>query len=446
MTECTGQRDLFSIGKRKVTSIFDGGNVTSDAGVLFLKRIDERLGLTEAMAEALEDPRQPGKVRHEMEDLLRQRIFQICCGWEDANDADTLRFDPALQVALGKVPGEASVLASQPTISRLEERIRRCDVVALSRVLLELYIKRLKKLKRKARKRIILEFDSTDDPTHGAQQLTMFHGYYDQWQYLPLLVFDSEGWPLCAVLRPGNAHDSWGTIPVLRRLVTRIWEEFPKAEILLRADGGFAFPGLYAFCEEWGIPYAIGQITNSRLKRRGNPWMRKARRIFQETGQKAKVFGEFRHRAGSWEKARRIVVKAEVLPKGENPRFVVTNMTLAPAQLYRFYTDRGQMENRIKDLKNALAADRLSCHRFLSNQFRLLLHTAAYVLMFTLRELLAKTSLATAQMNTLRLKLLKIGAKVVVSARRVWFHLASSHPSQTLWNLLASRLAQTPVS
>lgn len=444
MTECTGQGVLFSIKKKKVTAIFDGGNVTSDAGALFLKGIDERLGLVASMAQALGERRQASKIQHGLEDLLRQRIFQICCGWEDANDADFLRFDPAFQTALGKVPGEQSLLASQPTLSRLEEGVCRRDVRAMADVLLDAYIARLRKVGRRGWKRIILDIDSTDDPTHGNQQLTMFHGYYDQWQFLPLLVFDQHGWPIASVLRPGNAHDSWGTVAILRRIIGRIWEEFPRAKILLRADGGFAFPDLYEFCEEWQIPYVIGQITNDRLKRRGQPWMKKAQRIFQTTGKKAKLFGEFRHRAGSWEKSRRIVTKAEVLEKGDNPRFVVTNMDLSPEEIYRFYTDRGQMENRIKDLKNGLAADRLSCHRFLANQFRLLLHTVAYVLMFCLREMLAGTSLATAQMDTLRLRLLKLGARVVVSARRIWFHLATACPTQDLWNLLVDRLARAP--
>jgi hypothetical protein len=408
--------------------------------VLFLNRIDGRLDLSRRMAEALSDRRQEGKIQHGLRDLLRQRLFQIGLGYEDANDADTLRFDPAFQAALDKVPGAGESLASQPTLSRLEENIHRRDLMALGELLLDLFLERLKKQTRKARRRLILDFDSTDDPTHGAQQLTMFHGYFDQWQYLPLLVF-CGGWPIAAVLRPGNAHDSWGAVAVLRRIVERIWDRFPRTTILLRADAGFASPAFYEFCEAAGISYAIGQITNSRLIKRGRPWMKRAKKIFEETGEKARVFGSFRHRAGSWEKPRRIIAKAEVLPLGENPRFVVTNMPGDPASLYRFYTDRGQMENHIKDLKNALSADRLSCHLFLSNQFRLLLHTAAYILLFSLREELQKTSLAKAQMDTLRLLLLKVGAKVVISARRIWLHLASSHPAQPLWNLLAARLA-----
>jgi hypothetical protein len=423
-----------------VTAVFDGGNLTSDSGVLFLNRIDERLGLSRRMSEVLSDRRQEGKVQHCLRDLLRQRLFQIGLGYEDANDGNQLRFDPAFQVALDRVPGAGEVLASQPTLSRLEERICRRDLMRLSDLFLEFFLERLKKGGRAARRRLILELDSTDDPTHGAQQLTMFHGYYDQWQYLPLLVF-CAGWPVAAVLRPGNAHDSWGAVAILRRIVERIWDRFPKATILLRADAGFAAPGLYEFCEAAGISYVIGQITNSRLIRRGRPWMKKAKKIFQKTGEKTKVFGSFKHRAKSWERSRRIITKAEVLPLGENPRFVVTNMPGEPASLYRFYTDRGEMENHIKDLKNALCADRLSCHRFLSNQLRLLLHTAAYILLFSLREELQKTALASAQMDTLRLRLLKIGAKVVVTARRVWFHLASSHPAKPIWNFLTHRLA-----
>jgi hypothetical protein len=443
VTECTDQLVLFSIGKKRVTTVFDGGNLTSDSGVLFLNRIDERLGLSQRMAEVLSDRRQEGKVHHSLRDLLRQRLFQIALGYEDVNDANTLRFDPAFQAALDRVPGVREVLASQPTLSRLEERIRRRDLMVLAELLLDLFLERLKKMGRAARRRVILDFDSTDDPTHGAQQLTMFHGYFDQWQYLPLLVF-SDGWPIAAVLRPGNAHDSWGAVAVLRRIAERVWEELPKAKILLRADAGFATPQLYEFCEAAEISYVVGQITNSRLVRKGRPWMNRAKRIFQKTGEKAKVFGSFRHRAKSWERSRRIIAKAEVLLLGENPRFVVTNMQGDPASLYRFYTDRGEMENRIKDLKNALFSDRLSCHRFLSNQLRLLLHVAAYILMFSLRENLQKTALASAQMDTLRIKLLKIGAKVVVSARRVWFHLASSHPAAPIWNLLAQRLARAP--
>jgi hypothetical protein len=445
VTECTGQQVLFSIGRREVTTVFDGGSVTSDAGVLLLSGIDRELGLTRRLAAAMGDRRDPSKVRHEMEELLRQRLFQICCGYEDVNDAGTLREDPGFQVAVGRVPGERDAsLASQPTLSRVEVTVRRRQLLSFSEVLTGEAIRWWQGLGRKAQRTIILDFDSTADPTHGDQQLTMFHGFYDQWQYLPLLVFDQHGVPWAAVLRPGNSHDSRGVVAVLRRLVARIRQVFPKARIVFRGDAGFACPAIYEFCEKESLSYVIGQITNGRLVRRGRPFMRKARALFEKTGQKAKLFGDFSHRAKSWTKSRRIVAKAEVLPKGENPRFVVTNLPGTPEEIYSFYVERGQTENRIKDLKRALSADRLSCHRFLSNQLRLLLHTAAYLLLFRLREKLAGTPLASAQMDTLRLKLLKLGARVQVTARRIWFHLASAHPMASVWNGLALTLARAP--
>jgi hypothetical protein len=401
------------------------------------------MGLSRKLAEAIQDARQSGKVRHDTQALLKQRLLQICCGYEDVNDADTLRFDPGFQTALEKVPSAPdAALASQPTLSRLELSIRERDLTALSEVLSEVAIERWQGMGKGTRRAIILDFDSTADPTHGAQQLTMFHGYYEQWQYLPLLVFDQYGWPWAAMLRPGNSHDSRGALPLLRRLVEKIRRAFPKAEIIFRGDAGFAVPQLYEFCENAGVSYVIGQITNRRLVRRAERFLKKARRLSKKTGEKAKVFGFFLHRAGSWTHRRRIVVKAEVMAKGDNPRFVVTDFDGLPEAVYGFYTARGQMENHIKDLKNALFADRLSCHKFSSNQLRLLLHVAAYLLMFCLRELLEGTPLGSAQFDTLRLRLLKVGAKVQVTARRIWFHLASSFPLAALWNSLAFRLAR----
>lgn len=442
MTECTEQGVLFAIGRRAVTAAFDGGRVTSDAGVLLLSRLDEREGLVATMSEALVDARQSGKVRHSLEDLLRQRIYQICCGYEDATDANALRFDPGLQTALRRVAGsKKAVLASQPTLSRLEGGIEPGELSALSDWLLERYVAWLRGKGRRGWRRIILDMDSTDDPTHGAQQMTMFHGFYDQWMYHPLLVFDSRGFPLAVLLRPGNAHDSWEAVSVLERVIGRLREAFPKAEILFRADAGFAAPALYEFLEKERIPYVIGLVTNPRLVRSAEPLMKKARALHERSGQKARLFGQFRHRADSWSRSRRVVFKAEVMRLGDNPRFVVTTLPDDPETLYPFYTERGQSENWIKDLKNAVFADRLSCHAFDANQFRLFLHTAAYLLLFRLREQLAGTALATSQMDTLRLRLLKIGARVEVTVRRVWFHLASGHPSAGLWTFLARRLA-----
>jgi hypothetical protein len=441
VTECTEQLALFSIGRREVTAAFDGGWVTSEAGVLLLSQLDARDGLTSTMSEALIDERQPGKVRHSIEDLLRQRIYQICCGYEDVSDANALRFDPGLQTALRRVAGSPeAVLASQPTLSRLEEGIEPVELTALADWLLEQYVAWLRKKGPKGWRRIILDMDSTDDPTHGAQQMTMFHGYYDQWMYHPLLVFDSRGFPVAVLLRSGNAHDSWEAVTVLTRVIRRLRESFPKAEIIFRADAGFAVPALYEFLEAEKVPYVIGLVTNPRLVKAAEPLMKKARSLHARSGEKVRLFGQFRHRAESWTRSRRVIAKAEVMHLGDNPRFVLTTLPGDPNDLYPFYVERGQSENWIKDLKNAVFADRLSCHAFDANQFRLFLHTAAYLLLFRLREQLEGTALASAQMDTLRLKLLKIGARVKVSARRVWFHLASGHPSAGIWLHLARRL------
>ena len=456
MTECNSQVDLFSIGRRTVTARFDGEEITSDAGVLPLSMIERKLRLAERLAAVLDEEREPSRVQHTNEDQLRQRLLQICCGYEDCNDATTLRHDAAFQIAFRRLPGEGSELASQPTLSRFEQRSAE-EIERLSDVLLDFWVERTLARGPGAWKQIILDFDSTDDPTHGEQQGTMFHGYYDQYMYHPLVVFDGEGFPIAVLLRPGNAHGGQQTVDVLLRLFEKIAERFPpEAKFLFRADAGFALPDVYEMCEALEIEYVIGMITHQALKSNGEKTMALAREQYrheyaqaaderEKTLLKTKVFGEFTYQAGSWNQPRRVVMKAEISREGENPRFIVTNLTADPEAAYSTYTGRGQSENYIKDLKNAMFADRLSCHRYDANHFRLLLHTAAYILMFVLREQVAsiqpKSQLATAQMDTLRLKLIKIGAALRVTARNVWVRLSASHPFLDLWHLLALRLA-----
>jgi Transposase DDE domain group 1 len=445
MTECTPQIELFSIGKRRVTVASDGRMTSSDAGVLAMGRIEKRLGLASRLSEVLVDPRDPSRVIHSYEDQLRQRILQIVCGYEDADDADTLRHDAAFQTAMGRVPGTVSAaLASQPTLSRFEKRSAE-EVEAISSALIDLWIERLERKGPKAWRNIVLDFDSTDDPTHGAQQLSMFHGYYDQYMYHPLLVFDGEGWPVAVVLRPGRAHASDQAVEVLLRIMEQIAERLPRsARVTFRADAGFAIPELYTMCETLGIDYVIGQITHQIYKTRAEKLMARARKQFDRTGEKARLFGQFHHRAGTWDRSRRIIAKAEALKEGDNPRFIITNRAGTPEENYTYYTQRGQSENHIKDLKNAMFADRLSCTKFDSNFFRLLLHTAAYIVMFELREQLAGTELARAQMDTLRLRLIKIGVTITVTARRIWIHLSRFHPSMPLLMDLVAQLARAP--
>lgn len=446
MTKCTGQIDLFSIGRRRVTIESNGTFITSNAGVLLASRIEHRLGLARRLGTVLRDERDPSRVMHSYESQLRQRLLQIACGYEDCNDASELRLEPAFQTAMGRVAGrEESALASQPTLSRFEQR-EAGELLRMSEALVDVWIDQLLARGPKACRDIVLEFDSTDDPTHGEQQLTMFHGYYDQYMYHPLLVFDGEGWPVAVVLRPGRASASEGAASVLLRIFEKVVERLPRgARITLRADAGFAMPELYELCETMGIRYVIGQITHASYKERTTDTLAEATRQFEETGTKARVFTEFEYQAQTWSRSRRVIGKAERMPEGENVRFIITNIDdLEPEVAYDYYTERGQSENFIKDLKNAMFADRLSCSAFKANQFRLLLHTAAYIVMLELRRTLAGTALAKAQMDTLRLKLLKIGACIVVTARRIWVQLSQHDPSRPLFEDVCRRLALTP--
>jgi hypothetical protein len=446
VTKCTGQIDLFSIGRRKVTIESDGTFITSNAGVLLAAQIEKRLRMSKRLAGMLRDERDPARVTHSYESQMRQRLLQIVCGYEDCNDASELRLEPAFQTAMGRVAGrEESALASQPTLSRFEQR-ESVELMRMSEVLLDLWIDQLLARGRKALKNIVLEFDSTDDPTHGAQQLTMFHGYYDQYMYHPLVVFDGEGWPVAMMLRPGRASSSQGAASVLLRIFKKIAERLPStAQITFRADAGFATPELYELCEAMGIRYVIGQITHASYKEKAAGALAEAVQHFEETGAKVRVFTEFQYQARTWAHPRRVIGKAERMAEGENVRFVITNIDdLDPEATYDYYTERGQSENFIKDLKNAMFGDRLSCSAFKANQFRLLLHTAAYIVMLELRRELAGTALAKAQMDTLRLKLIKIGACIVVTARRVWVQLSHHDPARPLFEHACRRLTTAP--
>jgi hypothetical protein len=368
--------------------------------------------------------------------------MSIALGYEDTNDAAKLRHDPAVMIAAEKLPLAEQGLASQPTLSRFENAPTAKQLRRLADRLFDLY------LTTHARHRsvIVLDIDSTDDPTHGKQQLSMFHGFYDQHMYHPLLVFDGlSGFPLAAVLRPGNVHAAHRAVALLKRLIKKLKKAYPGTPILLRADAGFAVPAIYGLCEQQGICYTIGLITNQRLRSRTTQLLTTAQQQFQLTGEKQRLFTSFAHRADSWQRHRRVIAKVECLAQGDNQRFILTNLPGDAQTIYdRIYVQRGETENRIKELKVYLKADRLSCHHFAANQFRLLLHSYAYCLMWLLRQHLQDTELAAASFDTLRLKLLKIGARVQQSYRKVWVHLASSYPYKELIAALLYRIAAAP--
>jgi hypothetical protein len=415
---------------------FDGGRLTSDGGLPWLAEAEGEIGLCQAMAACVPEWRR-GTVRHSLEDLVRQRVFQIACGYEDQNDADTLRHDPLLKLVCGRLPESGVDLASQPTLSRLENAVDRHACLRLAHALLAVYLHAREQ--EGPPRHILLDLDSTDDPTHGAQEGTAYHGYYQQHMYHPLLVFDGQTDQLItALLRPGNAHASRGVVSVLRVLVAHLRARWPGLTIEIRADSGCAVPRLYRFCERRDITYTIGLIPNQRLQTLAAPLLVQAQAQRARTGEKVRLVADTTYQAGSWDRERRVVYKAETLDKGPNTRFVVTTRTDPPEVLYDWYVDRGEMEGWIKDYKRACIADRLSDHRFWANQFRLFLHAAAYWLLDTLRRRLRAQGCPALQLDTLRLRLLKIGGRVRELLTCVRLHLASSHPSQALWPLLAA--------
>jgi hypothetical protein len=416
---------------------FDGPQLTSDGGLCWLAEADSALGLCAALAQQVPEWRR-GPVRHALETLVRQRVFQIACGYEDQDDADWLRRDPLLKLVCGRQPEQAD-LASQPTLSRLENAVDAQACYRLARALVQVYLQAREQAG--VPTHIVLDLDGTDDPAHGRQEGVAYHGYYRQYMYHPLLVFDGEtGQLITAVLRPGTCPASRGAVAVLRRLVPLLRARWPGVQIEVRADAGFAVPALYAYLEAAQIPHTIGLATNPRLAALAAPLAAAAAAQRAQTGEKARLFAETSYQAESWPHARRVVIKAEALEKGLNVRFVLTSRTDDPAALYAWYAQRGDRpELCIKDLKEACCADRLSDHRFWPNQFRLLLHAAAYWLLDTLRRWLAQLHVPHLQLGTLRLRLIKIGGWLRRRLDGLALHLASSHPGEPLWHLLAAR-------
>jgi hypothetical protein len=422
------------LGRREIDVRFDGGNVSSDGGLLLLRQVERRLGLLKAVAQVLPDPRNPWLVQHTTEQLLRQRVFGLCQGYEDLNDHDQLRDDVALQTALDKL----KPAASSPTLCRFENRADRAVAVAAQRILVEQFIASFPT----APEELVLDFDATDDRVHGNQVGRHFNAHYDNYIFLPLYVFCGEQL-LVAYLRPAKYDGARHAAAILKLLVTRLRQAWPGVRIIFRGDSGFCRPLLLSWCERNYVHYVVGMAKNSRLLTDAEWWREQAARAFAWTQQPQRIFGEFRYRARSWRCHRRLIAKAEHNAQGANPRFVVTNLRDQPRALYEtMYCARGEMENRIKECQLGLFSDRTSCHAWWPNQFRLLLAALAYVLLERLRTIgLAGTELARAQVWILRCRLLKVGAVIVRNTRRIRFLLASAFPHQAAFRLAAQRFA-----
>jgi hypothetical protein len=437
---------------KPLVATFDQPHASSDGGAILLKAAEARYGLIDGFARCLVEDRQSGKVRHTLEDLLAQRIYGLACGHPDANDADRLADDPIHKLLLGRDPVDGDALASQPTISRFENGVGPRELYALGRELAESVIERHRQRLRGRVRRITIDLDPTDDPTHGAQQLTFFNGHYDCWCYLPLLAFltfddETEQYLCAAILRPGNVPATRGARGLLFRLLPRLRIAFPRARFLVRGDGGFATPEIFEFLDaEPRLEYVVAMADNPVLSRCAEAGMADARVQSEASGQTEHVYTEGRYAAGTWDHERRVVIKAEVVrlagrePR-DNVRVVVTNLRQTPQFVYeQVYCARGDIENRIKELHDGLEIGRTSCCRFWANQLRVLLTAAAYVLMQELRLRAARTACARAQVTGLRARLLKLGVHVVVSVRRIVLHLPTSTPDLDAWRHIALAL------
>jgi hypothetical protein len=438
---------------KPVVARFDRPDASSDGGLVLLKALDTQLGLTERLAACLEDAREPGKVLHETIELLQQRLFGLCGGYADCNDAARLVHDPIHKLVVGRDPLTGLGLASQPTRSRFENAVSARALRAMTHVRADTVIAQQRRRLHGRAARITIDLDPTDDPTHGQQEFAFFNGHYDTWCYLPVVAtvtFNDEPaqFAVAAVLRPGKAPAGLGARGILRVLLRKLRTAFPAATFRVRLDGGFASPKVFTFLEREQVEYVVAMASNRRLEKRAQRLMGRARVRSRETGETAHLYGETRYAARTWARTRRVIIKAEVVrhpgraPKN-NPRFVVTNLTTRPQAVYAFYCARGDVENRLKALHHGLEMDRTSCSTFRANQFRVLLALAAYILFQELRRRAGKTACADAQVTTLRERLVKLAVWVERSARRIVRHLPLTCPWLPTWRQLARAVGAT---
>ena len=431
---------LSPVGGKPLIARFDGGQLSSDGGLLALREIERRLGITDRLAACIDDPRAPERVRHGIAAILRFRMLMIAAGYEDGNDADDLRHDPVFKLALDQLPNGAA-LCSQPTISRLENLPDVRALLRMARAMVGLYCTSFRQVPR----RIVLDVDDTFDAVHGEQQLRLFNAYYDEYGFQPIVVFDGEGRPVAAMLRPARRPTGAEARAFLRRLVREIRSHWPRVEILIRADSHYCAPEVLDFCRAERLDFVLGVASTTTLRRHVETLEQStaARRAVMPGTDKLRRYKEFLDGAGSWSRVERIIARIEAGPQGTDTRFVVTNLAGGTAR--RIYEDlycaRGQAENHVKAWKRHLAADRTSCCRATANQLRLMLHTGAYWLLWSLRSLMPKRSTwRVAQFDTLRLRLVKLATRVVALKTRVMLHLPSACPDKAILRLALERI------
>jgi hypothetical protein len=443
MTACNSALPYDFYSHRPLVVRFSDLELSSDAGILLARQAEVQMQVCRGIAESIEEWRDPNKITHSLGQLVSQRVYQMVGGYEDANDSNSLRHDPIYKLACDRLPlANEEHLASQPTITRLENHVGKREVSKMRSRMIDRFIEQYPQ----APDELVLDIDGWDDPTHGQQQLSCFHGYYGQPMYFPVLINEAKsGYPLVLQLRAGNSHPGKGVGGILRWLFWRLKRAFPGVRLILRADAGFALPEILRLCERSGVGYTIGFACNAVTERKIADLLERARLQFCQTGEKARLFDDVYYAAASWDEPRRLVMKAEWLPKGPNPRFVLTSLGDPPQTVYDdFYVQRGaDSEHRIKEFKLGIQADRLSCHNFIANQFRLLLAQAAYILLLAIRHAAKGTQFATAQVPRLQALLIKGAARVSVSARRVLVELAAYCPFAQELGQITQRLVSS---
>ena len=429
MTKFTKQLLLFKdLSGKKIEADFDGGEVSSDAGLLFLRETEVKHGIIRRMANVMRDRRHQSYITHDLLELFSQRVFQIASGYEDANDSNDLRKDPMIKIACAKLPDSEEDLGSQPTISRFENAPSRTDLYRLGEAFVDLFIDSYKT----PPEGIILDLDDTDDETHGHQQLRLFNAFHDMYCYMPMHIYEGKSGKLvAAILRSGKRPSGKEIVSILKRIIKKIRSAWPEVGIMIRGDSHYGAPEVYDFCEEEDLKYVFGLTPQNPMWEETEELVDEAKKLYTLHKEPIKLFGEFEYQAKSWSRPLRVIYKAEHNHKGPNTRFVVSNLEHWNRRfIYQTaYCGRGAMELYIKEHKNHLFSDRTSCTSFEANQFRLFLHSMAYVLMHTFRELyLRGTEFTRAQFDTIRLKLIKIGARVRQMSTRIKVHLPSSFP------------------